>query len=314
MCLFAAVAIADLVDKLTEEPPRPPELAGASVPRFEVLEPVMDFRPERENRELDVRPIPRLTPGQWSAPRRSGVWARGPQSGLTVDLVSGGHRVLILECMPPKRNGAARSVRLSVNGADCGGVSLEPGWGRYRFTLPDGCCRAGDNSVVLSFPGAEQREKKRRQILVKRLGWFFDENTEVGALDAAVPVSLDFETERVTIRRSGTLEVPLLLEERTDALQMRYRFSSAVGRADIQVAKSEEQGTVSDVVLRESLTAGDQAPGRVRVPLHGRRGAYILRIRAELAATGDRLLIWSLRLVEEGDPTRRPWATDPARN
>jgi hypothetical protein len=314
ICLFVAVAVADLVENLTEDSPPPPELAEGSVPRFEAFEPVIDLRLARGSTELEILPIPELVQKQWSAPRRSGVWARSPKAELGVELPSGGYRAFILECMPGKRHGAARGVRLSLNGADCGEVSLEPGWKRYRYTLPAGSSRAGSNRVVLSFPDRGETARTRREILVRRLGWFFNEHTDVEALDAARPVSLDLEKQRFTIRRSGTLEVPLILEEQTDALQMRYRFSFAVGRADLEVQKSQEEGTVSDVVLRELLQAGRRKAGRVRVPLHGRRGTYILRIGAELSEPGNRLLIWSLRLVEEGDPTRRPWAVGSGRN
>jgi hypothetical protein len=314
MCIFVVVAIADLVEKLTEAPTPPPELAAPAVPRFEALEPVIDFRRDRESDELEVRPIPELAQEQWSAPRRSGVWARSAKAEFEVDLASGGYRLLVLECATTKKPGAARSLRLSVNGENCGKVLLEPGWKRYRFTLPEGSCRAGSNKVVFSFPNTDGTARTRREILVRRVGWFFDEKTDVEALDAPSPASLDIERERVTIRRSGVLDVPLVLSERTDALQMRYRFSSGLGSAELEVAKSRDQGAVPDVVMRKSLTADRQTSGRVRVPLHGRRGAYILRVSVRLAEPENRLLISSLRLVEEGDPTRRPWATDPVRN
>jgi hypothetical protein len=314
MCLFAAVAVLDVVEHFTEAPPPPLELAGTAAPRFEALEPVIDFRLDRGRTELEIRPIPELMQGQWSVPRRSGVWARSSKAELGFDLAASGHKVLVLECMPSKRNGAARSLRLIMNGIDCGEVSLEQGWKRYRFSLSGGCSRVGPNRVALSFSSRDGTVRERRELLVKRLGLFFDENTDLEALDATMPASVDFETERVTIRRSGVLEVPLTLGERTDALQMRYRFSPAVGRAELEVLKSRDRGTIPEVVMRESLTADQQTSGRVRVPLHGRRGAYMLRVRVQLAEPGNRLLISSLRLVEEGDPTRRPRAAHPRRS
>ena len=113
---------------------------------------------------------------------------------------------------------------------------------------------------------------------------------------------------RATIRRSGVLEVPLVLEDRSDALQMRYRFSSGIGRAEVKVVQSQSARTGAGDVVSTSVSADLKASGRIRIPLHGRRGAYILRIRAELDVPANRLLISSLRLVEEGDPTRRPSA------
>ena len=145
-------------------------------------------------------------------------------------------------------------------------------------------------------------------LLVRKLGWFFSDENGVDALDLPSPVSLALEDERVAIRRSGILEMPIVLDDRTDALQMRYRFSSGAGRAEIVVEKSDRGSEGLNDVLRAKMSAGENQSGRIRVPLHGRRGGYVVRIRADLETHDSRLLISSLRLVEEGDPTRRPWA------
>jgi hypothetical protein len=309
--LFVAVAVGDLVQKLTEEPPPPPELVGFAIPRFEALEPVIDFRPDLGDLPVEIRPVPELTQGQWSDPRRSGVWARGPAAEFMIDLAAGGHRVLILDCMPTSGKRSARAVHLAMNGIDCGGVALEPGWMKYRFALPAGATRAGPNRLAFSFPDPGEAKRKPRQLLVRRLGLFLEDDFDVDILDDVRPVSFDFDAGRVTIRRSGALEIPLVLEDRTDALQMRYRFSSGVGRADVEVALSQPGDTDTDDAVKTSVSADQQAAGRIRIPLHGRRGAYVLRIRADLATPDGRLLISSLRLVEEGDPTRRPGAANP---
>jgi len=312
--VFAAVAITDLVQKLTEEPPPPPELVGSAIPRFEAVEPVIDFRPDHGDPAVEFLPIAVLSQGQWSTPRSSGVWARGPAAELEIDLASGGHRVLALEGMATSGDGPARAVQLDVNGVDCGRLALEPGWRRYRFDLPEGVARPGTNRLVFSFSGPGEARKKRRTFLVRRLGFFLENVDDVDILDAARPVSLDFDADRLTIRHSGTLEMPLVLEDRTDALQMRYRFSSAAGRIDVEVVQSQPGEPGSDDAVRSSVRADEKASGRIRLALHGRRGAYVLRIRTDLAAPDNRLLISSLRLVEEGDPTHRPLAANPSRN
>jgi hypothetical protein len=309
--LFVAVAIADLVQNLTEEPPPSPELVGSAMPRFEALEPVIDLRPDDGDHAVELLPIPELVQGQWSSPRSSGVWARGPAAELAVDLSSGGHRVLILEAMPTSGKKPARAVHLDVNGMGCGRVTLEPGWRKYRFDLPEGVTRPGPNRLSFSFSESGQMKRKRRELLVRRFGFFLADDVGVSVLDAARPVSFDFDADRLTIRRSGTFEMPLVLEDRTDALQMRFRFSSGIGRADVEVVQSQSGGRGSDDAVRSSVSADEKASGRIRLSLHGRRGAYVLRIRANLVAPDDRLQISSLQLVEEGDPTRRPRANPP---
>jgi len=312
--VFVAVAVADLVQELSEEPPPPLELAGSTDPRFETLEPVIDFRSDRGDPAVEIRPTPKLAQGQWSAPRPSGAWARGPAAALSIELAASGHRVLILECMPTSDRPPTRAVNLVMNGIDCGEAALDPGWKRYRFILPTGATRLGPNRLALSFPGAGDGKRKPRRLLVRRLGLFHEEDVDVAILDAAAPVSLDLDADRATIRSSGILEVPLVLEDRTDALQMRYRFSSALGGAVVEVVQSQAGTDGADDVVRTSVSAEEEVSGRIRIPLHGRRGAYILRIRAELVAPDNRLLLSSLRLVEEGDPSRRPRTAGPPRS
>ncbi len=93
---------------------------------------------------------------------------------------------------------------------------------------------------------------------------------------------------------------------------MRYRFPTGSGRADVVVEQSED-GSLDDT-MRAAMRSDERISGRIRIPLHGRRGPFVIRIRADLEPPGSHLLISSLRLVEEGDPTRRPWAANPPPN
>jgi hypothetical protein len=312
--LFVAVAVGDLVQKLREEPPPPPKLMGPAVPRFEALEPVIDLRLDRADPAVELRPTVVLARGQWSQPGESGVWAMGATAELIAEFTTGGHRVLILDCMPIRGKRSVHTLHLTVNEIDCGKVELMRGWRRYRFELPEEVVRPGPNRVVLGFPDRMQAKRGKRALLVRKLGWFLQEGAGVESLDPARPVLLDFEAERVTLLRSGTLELPLVLEDRTDALQMRYRFTSSIGRTQVEVVQSQAAGSGADAAPQQSASADNQPSGRIRIPLHGRRGAYVLRIRVDLASPNDRLVISALRLVEEGDPTRRPWAVNPPRN
>ncbi len=312
--LFAAVAVGDLVQMMIEEPPPPPEIAGTTIPYFEALEPVIDFRSDGRDLAVEIRPIPELARGQWSAAKPQGVWARGATAEFRLELAAAGYRELIVECQPASGNRAVGTLRLNVNGFDLGVVDLVPGWHRYRFVLPGGAVHPGSNRVILDFPDRDPTERPQRALLIRKIGWFLDDDVGVDVLDGGGPVSLDLSAERVSIRRSGVLEIPIVLDDRTDALQMRYRFRFGSGRADVVVEQSEDRGVGQDHTMRATVSADEKSAGRIRVPLHGRRGAFVVRIRADLGLAGSQLLISSLRLVEEGDPTRRPWAANPRPN
>jgi hypothetical protein len=309
--LFAAVAVGDLVQMIIEEPPPPPEIAGTTIPHFDALEPLIDFRSGGGDPAVEIGPMPDLARDQWSAPKRQGVWARGATAEFRIELAADGYREIILECQPARGKRAVGALRVNVNGFDLGGVDLVSGWHRYRFVLPDGAVHPGSNRVVLEFPDRDPKERPQRALLIRRIGWFLDEDVGVDVLDGDRPVSLDLEAERVRIRRSGVLEIPIVLDDRTDALQMRYRFRSGSGRVEVVVEQSEDGGVGQDRTMRATTSGDKKSAGRIRVPLHGRRGAFVVRIRADLGQTGSQLLISSLRLVEEGDPTSRPWAANP---
>ncbi len=108
--IFVSVAVADLVQKLTEEPPPPPEIAGSAIPRFEVLEPVIDFRANGGEPSVEILPIPEFEEGQWSEPESQGFWAKGSAADLKLEFATGGHRVLILECLPASGKNPVRKL------------------------------------------------------------------------------------------------------------------------------------------------------------------------------------------------------------
>jgi hypothetical protein len=316
--LFAAVAVGDLVRSLVEKPSSQPETAATPPPRFEALEPVIDFRAGRggAGTSVELQPVPRLDPDQWYGAEQQGVWAASETADMTFNLGTGGHRLLVLECLPARGQFSVRAVKLRVNDTDCGTVSLAPEWGRYRVELPDGSLRSGPNRISLRFESEPQASETRRMLLIRKLGLFFDTEARGQVEVHARPLVLGADAERIRIRTAGTLEVPLKLDDRCDALQFRYRFMSGAGRAEVAVLQmGRGSGTSAgvDVGLKASINADHKDRGRIRIPLHGRRGAYSLRIRAVLAPGDAPLLLSSLRLVEEGDPSRRLWTANPLR-
>jgi hypothetical protein len=298
--LFIAVAVADILRTVREVPPPPPQLLGAAVLRYEPVEPVVDLRLQPADPVVEVLPSPRLAAGQWSAPSARGVWANGPASGLEIDLAVGGYRVLVVDCLPARGNPGLGSVRIRINGADCGKLELREGFERRRVALPVEALHSGTNAIVFEFPDLGAAKKSRRALLLRRFGLFFDESAGVDEIDAPPPVTVNVSSATVIVRRSGTVELPFSLDDRTDALQMRYRFPSDIGRAEVEVLKRGGEGPAGEVILQQSVTSGRERAGRVRVPLHGRRGEFVFRLRADFKPARPGLRISSLRLVEEG--------------
>lgn len=311
--LFLALAIGDLVQTMIEEPP-PTEVVETVVPRFHPEEPIIDFRATNTATAIEVLPIPEFEPKRWSVPTPRGVWAKGRSAELTLDLAAGGHRNLILECLPGGGKRPVRSVRLTVNQVDCGELKLQPRWRSYRIELPQGALRIGANSLVFSFKDRDDARKTRRALLIRRIALFTDHDAAVEIPRSPRLVTLDSKAERIALGVAGTLEIPLHLNDRTDALRMRYRFSSNLGDAEVAVVQIRDGDAVIKDAVKASVSADGKLSGSVRIPLHGRRGAYVLRIRATPGEPGSRLLVSSLRLTEEGDPTGRPWSANPLRN
>ncbi len=132
-----------------------------------------------------------------------------------------------------------------------------------------------------------------------------DDDPPGGSASRRSAIEVDPDRDRVIIYRSGTLRVPFVLDDRTDALRVRYDFSGVNGRAELQVARPQGTGEGLDSVIRRTVSARESRSGRIRVPLHGRRGDFVLQMDVELGPGSGRLELPSVKLVKEGDPTRR---------
>jgi len=216
--------------------------------------------------------------------------------------------------MPGGGKRPVRSVRVLVNQVDCGEIILRQGWGSYSIPVPDAVLRSGRNRFVFRFKDRADARKIRRALLIRRLALLFDPHSSDERIEHSRPISFDREGEKISFGVAGTLEIPLRLDDRTDALRLRYRFSSVLGRADVAVMQLREGEVGARDAVAASMSAEKELSGRLRVPLHGRRGAYVLRIRAMPGEPHSRFLIWSLRLTEEGDPTGRRWSVNPLRS
>jgi len=297
--LFAAVAIVDLVHSLRETPEQPPALLRRGIVQFEELNPVIDFRPQLPDPDVVFKPEPKLIGRKWSQPERRGVWATNNGAALELDVAVGGHRVMILDCLPAGGRRPIRSLAVKVNGLRCGPVNLVKGWGRYRVVLPENAIRPGSNRFVFDFPNADRTRARRRYLLVRRLGFFLDESVGESAVLRKHPVSVDMAEGAVSISASGILEVPFTVDARIDALKLRYRFYQAGGSADVTVGRLRGSGAGRDADFHSSVSAVRKRGGRIRIPLHGRRGGFVFRIRVDLNPQPARLNLTSLGLVKE---------------
>jgi hypothetical protein len=311
--LFLALAVGDVVQTLTEKPP-PPETGEPVVPRFQPLEPVVDFRAADAPPAIEILPRPNFGSDGWSVATPRGVWAKGRSAELTLDLPSGGYRSLILECLPGGGKRPVRSVRITINQVDCGEVKLEPGWGSCRVDLPEEALRIGPNTLAFSFKDRERSRKNRRALLIRRIALIRDRDGGAEIPQGVRLATLDNEAEKIAFNVAGTLDIPLHLDDRTDALRLRYRFSSDLGHAEVAVLQAREGKLGTGDAVRTTVSAEKELSGHLRIPLHGRRGSYVLRVRALPGDPGARLVISDLRLTEEGDPTGRPWSANPLRN
>ena len=302
--LFAAVAIVDLVHSLRDTPEQPPALLRRGIVQFEELNPVIDFRPQPPYPEVVYRPEPRLIGRKWSQPERRGVWATNDGATLKLDFALGGHLVMILDCLPAGGRRPIRSLVVKVNGRRCGTVHLAKGWGRYRVVLPKNAIRPGSNQFVFEFPDAARARTRRRYLLVRRLGFFLDESVGDGAVLRKHPVSVDIVEGAVSVSLSGILEVPFTVDARIDALKLRYRFYQAGGSADVVVGRPQGSGVGRDADFHCSVSADQKESGRIRIPLHGRRGGFVFKIRVDLNPQPARLNLTSLGLVKENRSAR----------
>jgi len=312
--LFATVAIVDLVGTLNQDPqPTPPFLQPGAV-WFQPAEPEIEFAVDPADSEIVRLPTARLLGDLWSEPDRRGVWLMGSGAELEVDLAIGGQRLLVLEGAAAGAKSEGRRLQVHINGTNCGSIACVPGQRQYRFEVPESVLAAGSNRIVFEFPGRARNAPPRRTLLLTRLGLFLDVNTDVSAAGRRHPVSLDFDDQTITIRSPGVVEVPFSVDDSIDALKMRYRFRAPNGEARVVVGRPRGSGAGRDADVERLLDAEADPSGRLRIPLHGRRGEFVFRVHARLGPEPARLTISSLELIEEGDPTRRPWADDRRRD
>ncbi|MDX2438645.1 MAG: hypothetical protein QNL88_16550 [Acidobacteriota bacterium] len=308
--VFGAVAVVDLVHTLSNDALPPPVVLQPGAVEFEAWEPVIDLRSDGQVRDIGFLPAPVLAGGLWSEADAAGTWILGHGAELALDLVRGGQRVVVFEGRPAAGKRPVRAVGISVNGVDCGTAKLHQGWQRWSVAVPEGGLRDGLNSIVFRVPDRASVRRPRRALQLRRVELRFDLALDTGA-SSQEPLDIDFEAQRILMRTPGVLEARFMVDDRVDALRMRYRFRSPEGTVEMTVARPQGGGVGRDAEIRQVLSASAQGVERIRVPLHGRRGEFVLRLAAEPWEGQALFDIRSVELVTErnrsgfGDGHRR---------
>jgi hypothetical protein len=185
-------------------------------------------------------------------------------------------------------------------------MDLAGGRGTYSLELPNGVIRRGVNTITFYLPDREDAQVARRSLLLRRLALIRTRDAGPGAARLGSPLDVDLEKRRLTIQSSGRLSIPFTVDDRIDALRMRCRIAGGGGRCEVVVARPEGAGPGRDPVVRRVFDTDQEGSGRVRVPLHGRRGEFLLTIDAMLDSAESRLLVTAPELVKDTGSTVRP--------
>lgn len=296
--VFAAVAVVDLVQTLREEEPPPPVVLRPEAVRFQPREPVLDFSATPREAGVTILPVPAYSGELWSEPGEFGTWMLGHGAELEFDLIRGGQPFLVFEGRPAEGKRPVRRVRIFVNGVDCGMTNLRGGWQRWNLGVPAGTLKSGSNSIVFRLPDRAQVRKPRRALLLRRIRLGFD-STPGFREDNADPLSVDFDAQKVVIAAPGVFEARFAIDDRIDALRLKYRLRGPESTGELTVARPPGVGPGTDPEIRRVLSSSAEGLDRVRVPLHGRRGDFVLRLSAESRGDRFQLDVRSLELVTE---------------
>ncbi|MFV2074056.1 MAG: hypothetical protein ACC742_15600, partial [Thermoanaerobaculales bacterium] len=222
----------------------------------------------------------------------------------------GGQRFLAVECLPARGRRPVTKLNVLVNGVDCGSWDLAPKWSWYRLTLPENLVRADGNRITFVSPERAGSGRVRRTLKVRRVALLNGEERDLPALGRSQPVKFDAERVVLTIRRSGWLTVSFTMDERVDALKLRYRFIGGGGHGQVVVARPLGGGPGRDAPLHRVLEVDQARKTTVRIPLHGLVGGFVLTVHVDLDQDSARLVIDELRLVAEASDPRN-WTAPP---
>jgi len=179
-------------------------------------------------------------------------------------------RAVVLD-LEPAAGIAAQALRLRLNEAQIGELSLAPGRRRYRIELPEAAQKAGANRLGLTFREATAAGRAGRiaaTLHAVALGSASDPALhELAAPDAPPPFSVEAAGDRTRLVQTGAGGIRWVFRLPPEA-ELRVTPSlapGARGRIRFRVALETEAGS-RELWARE-LAAGDRR--EIRVPLPG---------------------------------------------
>ncbi len=295
--VLVLVAAADAVRSLSTPPDELPVLLEQATVEFRASQPVVDFR--RPDAGGSVVELPQLQAGGWSEPEPQGTWIIAERAAFHTELPVAAVAAFGIECRSARGPGGVATLSLSINGAPCGELRVAREWSTASAEIPPGVLVAGRNRVEISLPERALDSRRLPAVLVRRIGFFNDAAEARERRRLQVPATLDREREAVVLRGSGTLHLEFEMHEMVDALIVGHRFQSARGGCEVKVEQLVDGRAGGGPSVRRLVSAREQPRGRLRIPLHGRRGRFLVTIRADLGSPPSRLVLSPLRLVNE---------------
>ncbi|MCK5377054.1 MAG: sulfatase [Acidobacteria bacterium] len=235
----------------------------------------------------------------WTRPMRDGARAWGPGSDLTffLERTDWAQLIVTARAVPLTDFEYKRAMQVSVNGRSLGVVEISSEWTTIAIEIPPDTLEAGPNRFSFSFPGHGPQEAtatmKRRArpvaasisevALARSLGAdgspagprsFLDTSSD----EIPPPTQVfDRKSGQLVIRRSGTLVLPVELEDDAQSLMIEVGLPWGLDRRRSRLALRLENlssGAVQTLRLPFDEKASVFAWGRLRweIPLDGFAG------------------------------------------
>jgi len=246
----------------------------------------------------------------WAAPDRSGRWAQGETSTVSVHVADPAARNLLFEYRSP----GVESIAVDVNGVDVGQLPPSATWQTHLLPVADGVLSAGVNTIVLRYAAGPEgfsmfADGGWRSVYFRTVGLVKSEEA-ARPDDGMAAFSRDQETLRVG--RSGTLVVPFGTDRQvasvavTMSAESRLWRSSTFGLRYWGAADGDAEPKPSAV--QDSLRGlWGRASASLELPLDGRSGPGCVFIDVDLPSTGAPMRLDVLHAEESPPvPTREP--------
>jgi hypothetical protein len=252
--------------------------------------------------EVPVVPVHELVEG-WGEVLPTGTWSIGNRAVIRMTLAAGGHRGVLVQCRPDRREESPPWLLVRVNGVECGPVHMTRMMSVRRVEVPEGVIGAGENSIELSLvvdgdparPAAGRRMLARRMVLSEDVGSSF--KTAINRR----PVTLDRDDDTVLVRVPGRLWVRFDVPRPESFLYARCpsRGARAPVSCGAGVARWFGSPARIDPIAEDRFELDGGKDASLRLYLGNHTGPAVFWIDAEGVEAGSSLVLES--------PTVGPW-------